>query len=460
MATANAQTENATLQQTGDMHHIELEHTSSASLTSSHHNSSQLLDQVGSTKSQQIVAEQKSTQQAKSSQQSSSESLNTQKEMRQASATEKNIWHVTMESSYDAQMASNQATMENAIAQLTSQSSSQHTTVEAVNAHSTVQPTSVMVEVSTVQEQQQPKVITVDIPEESPQPPSSSSVLQKQDSAQLTVSVAKQHESVNSKVTSHQVTMEKMIAQTTADTKGSQESKKSSTVAVTTSSAVTSPLAAPPTGRQSTESVDESDGSPQAADHDFSDFNDILNDLLELSGEAETTKKSSGTGKQSTDKTAAEFHTLSLFSDVPIAAPPPKTELVNKQKKESSQITIMVKKDEVTKQQKTNNKSLNSVASNKMESASMTNKPVSASTKKTSPPVTVTKESVTTTTNRQAPAGKQSVPVAISHKKEIQQQKDETDMEWSIDLGDIDNDLASQLEELNSIIGQLGGIVI
>ena len=429
------------------MHHTELEDTSLTSLTSSQHNSSQLLDHVGSSKSRQ--AEQKSTQQAKNSQQSSAESLNTQKETRQVSAMEKNIWHVTMES-YDTQMASNQATMENAIAQLTSQPSSQPTSVEA-----TVQPTSVMVEVSTVQEQQQPKVITVDVSEESPQPPATSSV----DSAQLTVLVAKQQESLNSQ---DQVTMEKMITDASTDT------KQNSTATITTSSTVTPPLAAPSTGKQSTESIDESDGSPQAADQqdfDFSDikFNDILKDLLELSGESQATKKSSTGGeqsKQSTDKTSAEFHTLSLFSDVPIAVPPPKSELVNKQKKESSQITIMVKKEEVTKQQKTNDKSLNSAASNEMESTSATSKPSSASTKKESPPATAFKEPVTIATNKQAPSGKQNVPVAISHKKEMQQQKDGTDMEWSIDLGDIDNDLASQLEELNSIIGQLGGIVI
>lgn len=361
--------------------------------------------------------------------------------------------------SYDTQMTSNQATMENAIAQLTSQSSSQHTSVEATQ--NAVQPTSVMVEVSTVQEQQQPKVITVDLLEESPQPPATSSV----DSAQLTVSVAKQQESLNSEVTSHQVTMQKTIAHTSTNTKGTQQN---STPATITSSTVTTPSPAPPIGKQSTESVDESDGSPQAPDQqdfDFSDikFNDILNDLLELSGESQATKKNSMGEEQSiqsTDKTSTEFHTLSLFSDVPITAPPLKSELVNKQKKESSQITIMVKKEEVAKQQKTNDTSLNSVASNKIESASATNKPAGASTKKESPPATTPKETVTTATGKQPQVGKQNVPVAISHKKEMQQQKDGTDMEWSIDLGDIDNDLASQLEELNSIIGQLGGIVI
>ena len=453
LTTTTAQTEIATLQQAVDVHHTELEGTSSTSLTSSHHNSSQLLDHAGTTKSQQ--ADLKSTQKAKSSQQSSAESLNTQKETRQVSATEKNIWHVTMES-YDKQMASNQTTMESAIAQLTSQSSSQHTSVEA-----TAQPTSVMVEVSTVQEQQQPKVITVDVSEESPQPPATSSV----DSAQLTVSVAKQQGSLNSEVSSHQITMEKTITHNSTDTKGSQQNSRA---AITTSSTVTTSSAAPLSSKQSTESVDESDGSPQAADQqdfDFSDtkFNDILNDLLELSGESQATKKSSTGGeqsKQSTDKTSAEFHTLSLFSDVPITVPPPKSELVNKQKKESSQITIMVKKEEVAKQQKTNYKSLDSVASYKMESASTTNKPTATSTKKESPPATAPKEPVTIATSKQAPAGKQNVPVAISHKKEMQQQKDGTDMEWSIDLGDIDNDLASQLEELNSIIGQLGGTVI
>ena len=42
----------------------------------------------------------------------------------------------------------------------------------------------------------------------------------------------------------------------------------------------------------------------------------------------------------------------------------------------------------------------------------------------------------------------------------MQQQNDGTDLEWGIDLGDIDIDLASQLEGLNSIIGQLGGIAL
>ena len=457
MNTAAAQTENATLQQAAAVDVHQIEYTSSTSLTSSHQNSSQLLDQVGSTQSQQEVADH----QVNPSQQASSESLNTQKETRQAA--DKNFWHVSMEC--DAQAASNQATMESAIARLTSQSSSQQqVTVE----ETIVQPTSVMVEVSTVQEQQLPKVITVDIPQERPQPPSSSSsssstVLQKQDSAQFTVSVTKQQQSFNSQVMSHQVTMEKAMTQSSTDTKGS------TSTTVTTSLAATAPSAAPttvmPTGKQSTESIDESDGSPQAADNqqdfDFSDmkFNDILNDLLELSGEADTVKKSSVAGRQSTDKTSAEYHTLSLFSDVPISAPPPpKSELVSKQKKESSQITITVKKED--KQQKTNNKS---VVSNKMQSASTTNKSSAAEVsniKKESPPAVVTKESVTTAMSKQSSAGKQSVPVAISHKKEMQQQKDGTDNEWSIDLGDIDNDLASQLEELNSIIGQLGGIVI
>jgi len=45
----------------------------------------------------------------------------------------------------------------------------------------------------------------------------------------------------------------------------------------------------------------------------------------------------------------------------------------------------------------------------------------------------------------------------VSHKNEIKQQSDGTDVEWGIDFSDIDMDLASELEELNSILGQLGG---
>ena len=92
-----------------------------------------------------------------------------------------------------------------------------------------------------------------------------------------------------------------------------------------------------------------------------------------------------------------------------------------------------------------------------------TNRPVEISvTKQQSLAVTVTvtttKEPVTMATSKVG-GWKQTVPLAISHKQEMQQQKDGTDLEWGVDIGDIDTDLLSQLEELNSIIGQLGGIV-
>ena len=457
------------------VHHTEQqEHTSSTSLTSSHHNSSHLIDQV----KPQHVDHKPSQPVTMTSQQASSESLNTQ----QAAATtsDYNIWHVTMEP-YDSQVASNQATMEDAIAKMTSQSSSVGEVVTAVQG-GVVQPTSVMVEVSTVQEQQQPKVITVDVHDTSP--PHSLSTL---DTAQLMVTkqqeplvtshevtmVTKQQEPL---VTSHHVTMEKTMTQT--DTRND--------VQVTAITAPSASITASPATKQSTESVDESDGSPQPFDTkleelDFSDmkFNDILNDLLELSGEAEigkkTTTTTTTTGKQSTDKTPTEYHTLSLFSDVPISAPPPP-----KSEQKTSQVTITVKKQEATKQQKTNDKSLNTIATSKDTMATnmvLTNKPTEASvinefiTMTTNKPAAevssanklsaMTKESVTKATNKPAaPAtGKHSVPLAVSHKKEMQQQQDGMDQEWSIDIGDLDIDLASQLEELNSIIGQLGGTV-
>ena len=501
--------ENSTLQQTtSDVDHSELKQTSSISITNSLQNSSQLLDQVESTESQQFDGEQSTSQ------------MDSQEKALSASA---NYWHVTM-------MESNQATMEDAIAQLTSQSLSQQSAVEKVNSDSRkAQPTSVMVEVSSVEEQQQPKLITVDA-QDTPYPPQPSyNVFQKQDSAQKT-SVAKRQDSFNSQMMSHQVTMEKTISQTSSYTQQNDKSLVGAPLPVTTPSAVTmlpsvamtpvvnkstaitmltavtkptdvtmqsaatvlstntmpstvtlpsrtpaiitastiatpSAVTVPLAGKQSTESIDESDGSPQAPDNDqdfdFPDmkFNDILNDLLELSGEAESAKKTSTNKKESTEKTAAEFHTMSLFSDVPIAAPPLKSEPVNKQKKESSQVAITVKKQEVTKQKATEN-STGSATSNKMQSTSVANnEPADKSFVIKKEPLSskTTKESISMTTSKPAAADKQNVPLAISHKKEMQQQKDGTDLEWGIELSDIDDDLASQLEELNSIIGQLGG---
>ena len=123
-------------------------------------------------------------------------------------------------------MESNQATIEDAIAQLTSKSLSQQSAVEKVNSQSMAQPTSVMVEESSVEEQQQPKLITVDSWDASYPPQSSYNVSEKQDSAQKT-SVPKQQESFNSQ---------------TAYTKGSGQNNDSVVTAplsVTTPSPVT-----------------------------------------------------------------------------------------------------------------------------------------------------------------------------------------------------------------------------
>ena len=499
-STEISKTENDTLQQTtADVDHTELQQNSSTSINGSLQNSSQLLDQVDSTELQQLDGEQKALQ------------LDSQEKAQPASA---NYWHVTM-------MESNQATMEDAIAQLNSKSLLQQSAVEKVNSHSMAQPKSVMVEESSVEEQQQPKLITVDSQDASYPSQSSYNMSKKQDSAQK-ASVAKRQESFDSQVMSHQVTMEKTITQTSY-TKGSEQNNnsvvtaplsvttpspvsvsptvtmtpvttkptavtmqsaatelstitmpssvtmRSNTPAIITTPTIATPSAitVSPAGKQSTERIDESDGSPQAPDNDqdfdFSDvkFNDILNDLLELSGEVESVKKSSAKKKESTEKSAAAFHTMSLFSDVPIAAPPLRSEPVNKQKKESSQATITVKKQEVNKQQKTNENSMVFATSNKMESTSITNEPAYKPSVFEKEPLssTVTKESISMTTSKPGAADKQHVPLAVSHKKEMQQQKDGTDLEWGIDLSDIDNDLAFQLEELNSLIGQIGGML-
>ena len=186
-----------------------------------------------------------------------------------------------------------------------------------------------------------------------------------------------------------------------------------------------------------------------------------------------------------------------MFSDASITAPAHKTELTSKQ--EFSQRTATVTNDEMTKQSKATNKSLNPVTNS--DSTAMTVKPDEVTRKESSPPlaaavpnikestksiaiattkpaeifltkqqaptvslaVTSSKESsvsMATKTSAEGAAGKHNVPLAIPHKKEMQQQKDGTDLEWGIDLGDIDIDLVSQLEELNNIIGQLGGIAL
>ena len=266
------------------------------------------------------------------------------------------------------------------------------------------------------------------------------------------------------------VNMQSATSELSTITMPSSVTMQSNTPAIITTPTIATPsgITVSPAGKQSTERIDENDGSPQAPDNDqdfdFSDvnFNDILNDLLELSGEVESVKKNSAKKKESTEKSAAAFHTMSLFSDVPIAAPPLGSEPVNKQKKESSQATITVKKQEVTKQQKTNENSTVSATSNKMESTSITNEPAIKSSVVDEEPSssTVTKESISMTTSKSAAADKQHVPLAVSHKKEMQQQKDETDLEWGIDLSDIDNDLTFQLEELNSLIGQIGGMLL
>ena len=125
-------------------------------------------------------------------------------------------------------------------------------------------------------------------------------------------------------------------------------------------------------------------------DFDFSDvnFNDILNDLRELSEEAENTSAQEQTAKKSPTKNqptnkAKEYHTISLFSDVPITALPPKTELTSKQKSDSSQRTVTVKKDETTKEQQMNKSSA------KVEATivARTDRPAAEVTRKQSPPV-------------------------------------------------------------------------
>ena len=112
---------------------------------------------------------------------------------------------------------------------------------------------------------------------------------------QLTASTTQQ-ESLGTHTISHQVTMEKAITQvtpyqTTSNTKSTQQANQKSVAAVTTVGT------APPAVKQSTASIDEDNGSVQEVnseqDFDFSDinFNDILNDLKELSGETESSNK-------------------------------------------------------------------------------------------------------------------------------------------------------------------------
>ena len=505
-----SQREKTIPQQTvADVQHstTEVDHASSTSITSSQ-DTSQLLDQVetsqsqinlltGQTSSQQAIVY-SATSQVESSPKASLESSNIQ---RQAGTAEKSFWHVTMES-YDTQKATNQATMEQAIAHLTSASKQPE---EAVNSQDVTEPTSVTVQLTSLQQLQQPTVVSVDVMENATHNSVNSSTTQQQ---QLTASTTQQ-ESLGTHTISHQVTMEKAITQvtpyqTTSKTKSTQQANQKSVAAVTTV------VTAPPVVKQSTTSIDEGNGSVQEVDSeqdfDFSDinFNDILNDLKELSGETESSNKTPAlekstkkipAGNQSTKK-STEYHTLSLFSDVPITVPAHKTELTSKQ--EFSQRTATVRNDEMTKQSKATNKSLNPVTNS--DSTAMRVKPDEVTRKESSPPlaaavpnikestksiaiattkpaeisltkqqaptslaVTSSKESsvsMATKTSAEGAAGKHNVPLAISHKKEMQQQKDGTDLEWGIDLGDIDTDLASQLEELNSIIGQLGGIAL
>ena len=520
-----------------DVHHSSTDgdHASSTSVTSSQ-DTSQLLDDIETSQSQiELLNKQKSYQQSTLEATTSQVSSSSGSHRETQQAAEKNFWHVTVESSSSSQaptasssnevtmevaapkedMANNkeltsnevavegtvkeevafkkevalkeealhnEVTMEEAIAQLTSSSSQQ--TEQASSSQDVTQPTSVMVELTSVQQLQQPTVVSVDVQPVTIQ--ASTMVQHSKDHVtsrdHMTTSLTQQ-ESLNDEITSHQVTMKKAITQVTSQhtstvAKGSEAANQISATVDTT----------PPT-------VDEGDGTIEAVSSELDfDFSDILSGLRELSGEDEFTlqttvqekaaKKTSSVNQS--PKKATEYHTMSLFSDVPITLPAPKVEQpVSKGRSTSFQRTVPVKKEddqykslnathniESTVVSRTSNvarqQSPASLAATvpatkeSMKSATMTtNKPVDIFvTKKPMATMTNTKQSVTMTTSK--PAGdegrQQKVPLAVSHKKEMQQQKDGTDIEWDVDMGDIDIDLASQLEELNSIIGQLGGL--
>ena len=185
--------------------------------------------------------------------------------------------------------------------------------------------------------------------------------------------------------------------------------------------------------------------------HSDDDFSALLNELQNLSGSFDI---SIGNQQQSTN----QFQTLSLFSDVPIVAPPRSSVISSTGSTDSSK--------EVTKQ----DRSSAGISTTKSVEVTTTKSTVTPTPTK---PAVVTKPSlapskpptatatpikpITPAVATSTPAGHTSVPVAVSHKKEIKQQSDGTDVEWGIDFNDIDMDLASELEELNSILGQLGG---
>ena len=534
---------------TVDVHHsssTDGDHASLTSVTSSQ-DTSQLLDDVETSQSQiELLNKQKPHHQITTVElPTSSSSLGS----RTRQDSEKNYWHVTMESTSSQAVTSsnevtvevsahkeemadnkkptvgtnkvtmetnevamevavkeeavpkeevsihNEVTMEEAIKQLTSSSQQ----AGQLNSHDVSQPTSVTVELTSVQQLQQPTVVSVDV---QPVTDHTSTLVQRlhnrdhvTNSDRLTTSNTQQ-ESLNDQMTSHQGTMKKAITQVTSQqettvTKGSESANQMTIVAKGSESANQTSAALPIAG------VDDTiEAVTSELDFDFPDinFDDLLSGLRELGGEDDMTQQPQepGTKKslahnQSAKKT--EYHTMSLFSNVPITAPPPKAEqVVSKGNSGSFQRTVPVskaneqyrsmntssnvestlvmrssKQDDVARQQSL--AATVPVTKESMKSVTMTtNKPVEISvTKKPTTTVTSTKESVTMTTTMKPTAiegsrQQQKVPLAMSHKKEMQQQKDGTDIEWNVDMEDIDVDLASQLEELNSIIGQLGGM--
>ena len=424
----------------------------------------------------------------------------------------------------------NEVTMEEAIAQLTSSYSQQ--TEQSGGSQDVTHPTSVMVELTSVQQLQQPTVVSVDV-----QP----LTVHASSRDHVSTSITRQ-ESLNDQMTSHQVTMEKAITQVTSQhtstvakgsettnqisasvAKGNETTNQISAATVAKGNETTNQISAATVakGNETTNQIsaatvakgsgvanqisaastvvtttDEVDNTIEAvsSEMDF-DFSDILSGLRELSGEDDFTldmttpekpaaKKTTSSVNQSAKKT--EYHTMSLFSDVPITVPPKAEQPISKGKSTSFQRTVPVNKEDdqyrsltatprnidstvvsrttnVARQQSSLSATVPTTKES-MKSVTMTiNKAVEISVaKKPTSMVTSSKESVVTmTTGSKIDEGKGQrgvVPLAVSHKREMQQQKDGTDIEWDIDMGDLDIDLASQLEELNSIIGQLGGL--
>lgn len=477
-----------------DVHHdvtmkTELTQTNKTTLVASQ-NSQKLTvqDQLTPTESQNSLTGIKSGQQvtteataASSQQDGSSDSLDNQKETKQ-SASENTVWHVAVEST-DSQNTSHEITMEEAIAQLMSHEPTRHHQETVMKEDDSQNVTQLSVQLVSLQQQQekQSKVNSVDTVQTPTGVPSQKDTFLNSTQLQSSSDVKQIHqESFDAQVMSHQVTMEKPMTQITitADTK--QATEKSDT-AINTPVVSKQPVAT---------NVDDQYGSLQAVDSkqdlDFPDdnFASILNDLLELSGEVELSQTTTAAKKKQATDSSAEYHTLSLFSDVPITAPPPKpTTVHNKPKNEPVRLEPVrlepvrlepVRLEAITAKKPLTTSSANNnimMAATTRDSTkqstvvSTTNKPSEVSVaKREHLPATVvttkepTKSSVAMNTN--TTAGKHNVPLAISHKHEMQQQKDGMDLEWEIDMGDIDSDLAFQLEELSSIIGQLGGIAV